>query len=240
MVQVHDRRDAVAGDAGARGRTRRNTGAPSRAFALAHYRRAAARYDEACRRIERKRARALELLHLRAAETVIDVACGTGPLLETLARAVGPAGHVIGIEQSPEMIALARERVQALGLQNVTLIEAAAEDAQVTARADALLFCYTHDVLRSRPALENLLATARRGARVVACGAKLYPRWLAPLNPWVRWRAYGYMSTVEGLQEPWSIVAQFCPDFTVHRTFLLGSGYLASGHYMPGSDAPAA
>jgi demethylmenaquinone methyltransferase/2-methoxy-6-polyprenyl-1,4-benzoquinol methylase len=219
--------------AAARLKRKQNSGAPSRAFALEHYRHAAAGYDASCCRIERKRLRALESLQLRQGETVIDVACGTGPLLETLARRVGPRGRVVGIEQSPEMIALARRRVQSLALANVTLIEAAIEDAQIPGRADAILFCYTHDVLRSRGALENLFAAAKRGARIASCGAKLYPRWLAPLNPWVRWRAYGYLSTVEGLQEPWSTLAEFCPDFSVDATFFLGSGYVGSGRYAP-------
>ena len=38
--------------------TRVNRGAPDRAFALEHYRTAAADYDASCRRIEAKRARA--------------------------------------------------------------------------------------------------------------------------------------------------------------------------------------
>lgn len=208
-----------------------NRGAPNRDFALAHYRRVASRYDAACRRIERKRRRTLELLALRPGEAVIDVGCGTGSMLEALSRQVGPSGRVIGIEQSPEMIALAHRRAQELGLRNVSLLEASAEDARVVGPVDALLFCYTHDVLRSRAALGNLFAAARAGTRVAACGAMLNPRWLAPLNLWLRWRAYGFMSTVEGLQSPWSVLAEFCPDFAVRTRYLVGSGYAGSGRF---------
>ncbi len=117
-----------------------NRKTPDRAFALAHYRQAAAGYDASCRRIARKRLRTLELLRLRPGETVIDVACGTGAMLAPLSNAVGREGCVVGIEQSPEMIEIARARVNALGLANVRLVESPVEDASVPARAQALLF----------------------------------------------------------------------------------------------------
>ena len=211
-----------------------NRGAPDRAFALEHYRHVAADYDASCHRIEPKRARALELLELNSGDTVLDVACGTGAMLEALARKVGPRGLVIGIEQSPEMLALARERLGRLKWRNIVLIEAAVEEAVVPAKADAMLFCYTHDVLRSGDALKNLFASARPGARVASCGAKRYPLWLAPLNLWVLWRTYGYLSTIEGLDRPWSLLASYCPDFTVRETFFLGSGYVGRGTFTTG------
>jgi len=208
-----------------------NQGAPDRSFALEHYRRAAAGYDASCHRIEAKRARALELLQLNSGETVVDVACGTGAMLEALARKVGPRGLVIGIEQSPEMLALARDRLSQLAWRNILLIEASAEDVTLPAEADALLFCYTHDVLRSTNALANLFSSAKMGARVASCGAKRYPPWLAPLNLWMLWRTYGYLSTIEGLDRPWSLLASYCPDFAVRETFFWGSGYVGSGTF---------
>jgi SAM-dependent methyltransferase len=44
----------------------------------------------------------------RAGETVLDLGCGAG--IDTLlaARAVGPAGHVIGLDMTPEMVERAR------------------------------------------------------------------------------------------------------------------------------------
>ena len=211
--------------------TRVNRGAPDRAFALEHYRHAAADYDASSHRIEAKRARALELLELNSGETVVDVACGTGAMLETLSRRVGPRGLVIGVEQSPEMLALARDRLSRLAWRNILLIEASLEEAHLPAKADALLFCYTHDVLRSAPALRNLFRSARPGARVATCGVKRHPPWLAPLDVLVLWRTYGYLSTIEGLDRPWSLLASYCPDFTVRETFFWGSGYVGNGTF---------
>jgi SAM-dependent methyltransferase len=54
-------------------------------------------------------------------ESVLDVACGTGPSVVAAARAVGPAGHVLGIDYADQMLAIAREKVTVAGLANVEL-----------------------------------------------------------------------------------------------------------------------
>jgi SAM-dependent methyltransferase len=205
--------------------------APDRARALESYRQLAPGYDAATRLIGRKRLRAIELLRLAPGDTVLDAACGTGAVLEVLSRAVGSEGRVIGVELSPPMIAQARSRVERLGLHNVTLIEASMEEAAIPGPVDAVLFSYAHDVLRSSAALRNVFAAARPGTRVAAAGAKLYPRALSFLNPWVRWRVRGYMSTQEGLERPWSLLQRYVPDFAISEIAFLGSGYIGGGTY---------
>ncbi|MGE3376507.1 MAG: class I SAM-dependent methyltransferase [Vicinamibacteria bacterium] len=214
----------------------RRSGTPDRTHALESYRRLAPGYDEATRLIGRKRLRAIGLLQLVPGDTVLDAACGTGAVLDLLSRAVGPGGRVIGVELSPEMIAQARERVERLGLRNVTLIEAPMEDAAIPGPVDAVLFSYAHDVLRSRRALDRVFAAVRPGARVAAAGAKLYPRALSFLNFWVRWRIRHYVSTLEGLEAPWSLLAEYLPDFAIADVTLFGSGYVGRGTY-PGRAA---
>jgi len=212
---------------------------PDRALALSRYRGLARRYDAATRGIDRKRRRAIELLRVRAGESVLDAACGTGLALEQLSRAVGSGGRVIGIEQSPEMMAIARRRCAALELHNVILVEASVEDARIAGPVDALLFSFAHDVLQSHTALSNVFAGARTGARVVSVGAKLYPRWLSFLDFWVRWRVRDYVSTLEGLERPWGLLAEYVPDFVVADVTYLGSGYIGAGSY-PGVGAQRA
>ena len=63
---------------------------------------------------------------------------------------------------SPEMAAIARTRAAKTPNANMELIEAPVEDAALSRRADALLFCYTHDVLQNPRALVNLFAAAKR------------------------------------------------------------------------------
>lgn len=78
-------------------------------------------------------------LGIRAGDTVLDVGCGTGLNLPLLARRVGPDGRVIGADLSPDMLRMARNRVDAAGWGNVTLIEADATTVDWRAAiADAL------------------------------------------------------------------------------------------------------
>jgi len=52
----------------------------------------------------RWRALAVDATGIREGDSAIDVACGTGKLATALAEAVGPFGHVTGIDLSPIMV----------------------------------------------------------------------------------------------------------------------------------------
>jgi ubiquinone/menaquinone biosynthesis C-methylase UbiE len=58
-------------------------------------------------------------LALQPGETVLDVACGPGPAALSAAHAVGPRGHVIGVDIAEEMISLAQRHAAEARLQNV-------------------------------------------------------------------------------------------------------------------------
>jgi arsenite methyltransferase len=180
----------------------------------------------------RLRRRTIAALKLGRGDSVLDVACGTGLSFPRLVAAVGREGRVTGVELSPDMARRARERIAHAGWVNVTLIEAAAEDAALVGSFDALLFNFTHDVLQSPAALEHLFAVTAPGARVAASGSKLLPRWLEPANVLVRRINAPYVTTFAGLRRPWHRLAEYVPDLDV-RTALWGAGYIASGHYMP-------
>ena len=206
---------------------------PDRGAALASYARLAPHYDASCGWLGRLRLDALRLLAAREGETVIDVACGTGAMLPALARAVGRSGRVIGIEQCPEMAALAKERIGRAGLDNTRIVVAPVEDAQVETLADAVLFFYTHDVLQSGRSVAQALALARPGARVVVAGARLISWWAAPVNLWKLWRARHYLSTYRGLRDPAAHLARHCEAWRIVATRALGTSYLASGTLLP-------
>ena len=204
--------------------------APDPALSVANYRELAEGYDASCRFVAGVRRLAVDTLGLGQGDIVFDVACGTGALLPLLAGRVGPRGRVVGIEHSPEMAELARERIAGSGFSNIEIVEAAAEDAAVDLRTDALLFCFTHDVLQSPAAVENLFRMAKPGARVAAVGAKLIGRWWSPpIDAWTRFRARKYLTTYRGLDQPWAPLERYCADLAVVRTFHAGTSYLAAG-----------
>lgn len=63
--------------------------------------------------------RLVELAAIRPGFTVLDLATGIGEPSITAARRVGASGKVVAIDQSPGMLAVARERAASLGLHNL-------------------------------------------------------------------------------------------------------------------------
>jgi demethylmenaquinone methyltransferase/2-methoxy-6-polyprenyl-1,4-benzoquinol methylase len=58
------------------------------------------------------RRKAVKLSHLKATDTVVDVACGTGDLTLQFARALGPLrnGQIVGIDFTHEMLPIAERK----------------------------------------------------------------------------------------------------------------------------------
>jgi len=211
---------------------------------LAKYRQRAAGYDRTCGPTWTIRERTIAALDLQPGQCVLDVACGTGLSLALLRECVGDSGQVYGFDHSAEMLAQAHARVAAAGWRNVTLIQAAAQEITLLQPVDALLFHYTHDILRSPTALERILACAKPGARVAIAGVKYFPRWLAPLNLWVYFKNYGYNGAPGELRSPWDRIAPRLADWQFTPT-QFGMGYIASGrlraeHAMPSSALDSA
>jgi demethylmenaquinone methyltransferase/2-methoxy-6-polyprenyl-1,4-benzoquinol methylase len=196
--------------------------------AVEQYRRLAAGYDRHMWFARGTHREAVERLRLRPQQVVVDVACGTGLNFEAIQERIGPGGRLIGFDVSPEMLAVARRKVEAAGWENVTLIEAAAEDVRFDREPDAMLFSFTHDVLRSPAALDNLLSQARSGSQVVAAGGKWPPRWAVPVHAYVRFQAPRFVTTMEGFDRPWTLLAERVRDLEV-KPRSLGGAYVASG-----------
>jgi ubiquinone/menaquinone biosynthesis C-methylase UbiE len=71
--------------------------------------------------------RMLELAHVSPGHKVLDVATGIGEPAMTAARQVGPRGSVVAIDQAPQMLEVARERMQTAGIGTVEFVEGDAE-----------------------------------------------------------------------------------------------------------------
>jgi SAM-dependent methyltransferase len=73
---------------------------------------------------------------------VLDLGCGPGDVSFLAAEIVGPSGSVIGIDQAPEAIALARERTRENRIRNVDFELTTIEDFSSPVQFDAVVGRY--------------------------------------------------------------------------------------------------
>jgi demethylmenaquinone methyltransferase / 2-methoxy-6-polyprenyl-1,4-benzoquinol methylase len=119
-------------------------------------------------------------------DTALDVATGTAAVAIDLVRRTGCS--VVGVDQSPEMVAAARERVRAAGLESrITLLEGEAErlpfaDGSFAALTFTYLLRYVDE---PGDALRELARVVRPGGTVAALEFGL------PTGVWrAAWEAY--------------------------------------------------
>ncbi|HEV2185934.1 MAG TPA: class I SAM-dependent methyltransferase, partial [Stellaceae bacterium] len=101
-------------------------------------------------------------------ERVLDIGCGTGATAIPFAQAVGPRGHVTGVDISEPMLEQCRKNVAAAGATNLSFVLA---DAQVhrfpTDRFDLLISRFGVMFFADPvAAFTNLYAGLRRGGRL--------------------------------------------------------------------------
>ncbi|GAA1212128.1 class I SAM-dependent methyltransferase [Rhodoglobus aureus] len=117
----------------------------------------------------------IELMGLRAGDTVLDLGCGTGLSFELLVNAVGPPGHVIGVDASAQMLQVAAKRAVRNGWTNVRVVQADATklsaedlaDEGATPQIDAVFSAYALSVMGNHPTvLERATRLLVPGGRV--------------------------------------------------------------------------
>jgi len=107
---------------------------------------------------------------LKAGQRVLDLGTGTGSVAMRAAALVGPAGRVTGVDISPEMLALTRQRLVESGHPNVDLREGRAEqlpanDGTFDAVLASLSLMYVIDRAAAAREMRRVL---RPGGRFVA------------------------------------------------------------------------
>jgi SAM-dependent methyltransferase len=113
-------------------------------------------------------------------ERAIDVGCGCGDTAIEIARLVGVAGAVLGIDVSQPMLAVARSRGALANFAHLTFRDADASEAALPANTD-LLFSRFGVMFFSQPsaAFSHLRKSLRAGGRCV------FVCWRTPRdNPW--------------------------------------------------------
>jgi SAM-dependent methyltransferase len=128
--------------------------------------------------------RMMELANIQLGQRVLDVATGPGEPAVTAAHRVGPSGHVIATDLSPQMLALGREWVAELGLQNIDFREMDAEALELPEQSFDIILCRFGLMYLPDPqaALERMHKLLVPGGRLVAAV------WGPPQKvPFIRW-----------------------------------------------------
>src|ERR1700728_1907472 len=86
-----------------------------------------------------QRLRAVRALGLRAGDSVVDVACGTGLNFPLIEKVIGPGGRIVGVDLTDAMLARAQDRIETNGWSNVSLVQADAAGFDFPAGVKAML-----------------------------------------------------------------------------------------------------
>ena len=113
-----------------------------------------------------QRLRAVQALGLRAGASVIDIACGTGLNFPLIEEVIGPDGRIVGVDLTDAMLARARDRIQANGWSNISLVQADAADFDFPTEVDAILSTYA---LSQVPECAEVIA---HGAAALSAGGR--------------------------------------------------------------------
>jgi SAM-dependent methyltransferase len=123
----------------------------------------------------------LDRIGVRPGMNCLDVGAGGGDVALELARRVGPAGHVLGIDIDDTKLALARDEAAAAGVSNVEYrnLDLFASDVPFTVDLVYARFLLTH-LTDAGEAASRLVSAARAGGHVIVedidyAGSFVYP-----------------------------------------------------------------
>jgi SAM-dependent methyltransferase len=106
---------------------------------------------------------------LEPGHRVLDLGTGTGAVAERAASMLAPAGQVVGVDVSTDMLALAQQRIAAQGLTNVIVREGRAEELPADDESfDAVLASLSlMYVIDRAAAAQEIARVLRPGGRLV-------------------------------------------------------------------------
>jgi ubiquinone/menaquinone biosynthesis C-methylase UbiE len=177
---------------------------------------------------KRLRQETIDSLHLQSGQAVLDVGCGTGRNFPLILEKIGPAGKLVGVDYTSNMLARAQERVECEGWKNVELIQADAARIELGKTFDAALSTLAISVIPDyHGALDRMLAHVKPGGYLAIGDAKRSSRWYGRPFNWVADLlgngAAGMMS-----RKPWEPMRKMLGNFHYDEWFM-GFFYVAAG-----------
>jgi ubiquinone/menaquinone biosynthesis C-methylase UbiE len=181
-----------------------------------------------------QRRRTVRALGLRAGDTVVDVACGTGQNFPLIEQAIGSEGRIVGVDLTDAMLAKAQQRVEENGWSNVSLAQTDAAAFEFPTEVDAILSTYALSHLPEPGAvIAHGAAALRPGGRWVVLDLKVPDR--AP-----RWPARPFGSIDEWIaRRPWEALRNAMQDELSDFSWTemcFGTAFLAVGCANPAEE----
>lgn len=128
-----------------------------------------ARLEHQATVIERPTRLLLQAAGLRTGMRVLDLGTGLGHVARLAGELVGPTGSVLGVDRSPEMLTVAREKTLATGATHVTFTDGDAAVWTAPDSFDAIVGrLVLFHVADPRAVVRHQLANLRRGGLFVA------------------------------------------------------------------------
>ena len=179
---------------------------------------------------KRLRRETIDSLHLRAGQTVLDIACGTGRNFSLILEKIGPSGKLIGVDYTSAMLARAQERVKREGWLNVELIRSDADAALIDLerKFDAALCTLAMGVIPDyRASLNRMLAHVKQGGWLAIGDAKRSSGWNGFAFNWLA-ELLGYGAAEVMSRRPWESLQEILIDFH-YKEWFSGFFYVAAG-----------
>ncbi len=211
------------------------------------YRKKAKRYDVTSRLYPvpgyphgAQRLGAVQALGLRAGDSVIDIACGTGLNFPLIEEVIGPDGRIVGVDLTDAMLARAQDRIETNGWSNISLVQADAAEFSFPTEVDAILSTYAlTQVPKCAEVIAHGAAALSGGGRWVVLDVKVpgnTPGWLAQLGTAI---VRPFASIDEWImRRPWEAIRaamqEELSDLSWTELFF-GTAFLAAGSRGPGT-----
>jgi demethylmenaquinone methyltransferase/2-methoxy-6-polyprenyl-1,4-benzoquinol methylase len=188
-----------------------------------------------------QRLQAVQALGLRAGDSVIDIACGTGLNFQLIQEVIGPGGRIVGVDLTDAMLARAQDRIARNSWNNITLVQADAADFDFPTEVDAVLSTYAlSQVPECAEVIAHGAAALSGRGRWVVLDLKVpdnTPGWLAQLGTSI---VRPFASIDEWImRRPWDAIhaamQEELADFCWTELFF-GTAFLAAGSRGPGTS----
>jgi ubiquinone/menaquinone biosynthesis C-methylase UbiE len=191
-----------------------------------------------------QRLQALRALGLRAGDSVIDIACGTGLNFPLIEEVIGPGGHIIGVDLTDAMLALAEERIATNGWSNICLVEADAANFEFPTEVDGILSSYAlSQVPQCAEVIAHGAAALSAAGRWVVLDLKVpdnAPGWLAKLGT----AAVRPFASIDEwiMRRPWETIREAMQKQLAESSWTelaFGTAFLAAGSRGVGTSGTA-